>query len=181
MPDFPGRPLKDSEVEELRNKIKDPILFLCLQAGIEALEMTSKEPSENIKISLYKNWRATSRLMFQYFPVVLMASHLLDMYSEWSEETLENFEVPNFKIEIKEKNIDPTIEKIKDKITISDIAKKYNLKQEKKLWLCPFHNDKNPSLSLDNEKGVFYCFGCKAKGDLVTFYKMLKELQNGKE
>jgi len=36
--------------------------------------------------------------------------------------------------------------------------------------LCPFHEDKNPSLSLDLERGLFYCHACKAKGDAFSFY-----------
>ena len=31
---------------------------------------------------------------------------------------------------------------------------------------CPWHNDKNPSLSVDREKGLFNCFGCDAGGDI---------------
>ena len=34
---------------------------------------------------------------------------------------------------------------------------------------CPFHQDKTPSLSVDFEKGKYYCFGCTAKGDTITF------------
>lgn len=36
---------------------------------------------------------------------------------------------------------------------------------------CCFHDDKNPSLSLNLTTGGFYCFGCEARGgDLVDFY-----------
>ncbi|MCF6147323.1 MAG: DUF927 domain-containing protein [Candidatus Kuenenia sp.] len=38
--------------------------------------------------------------------------------------------------------------------------------------LCPFHDDKNPSLSVNVEKGVFRCFGCGKKGDAVTFLQL---------
>lgn len=33
--------------------------------------------------------------------------------------------------------------------------------------VCPFHNDVNPSLQIDNEKALFYCFGCGASGSLI--------------
>lgn len=35
--------------------------------------------------------------------------------------------------------------------------------------VCPFHQEKTPSLSLDPGRGVYYCFGCGKKGDVFTF------------
>ena len=38
------------------------------------------------------------------------------------------------------------------------------------LWApCPFHQEKSPSFHVDDRKGFYYCFGCHAKGDAVTF------------
>ena len=34
---------------------------------------------------------------------------------------------------------------------------------------CPFHDEKNPSMSLDPKKGVYHCFGCGQSGDHLTF------------
>ena len=39
----------------------------------------------------------------------------------------------------------------------------------KRLGLCPFHEDTNVSFSVNVEKGVYYCHGCGAKGDAVTY------------
>ena len=36
---------------------------------------------------------------------------------------------------------------------------------------CPFHADKSPSFSLNPALGVYYCFGCGAKGDVITFVR----------
>jgi putative DNA primase/helicase len=36
--------------------------------------------------------------------------------------------------------------------------------------LCPFHEDKNPSLSVNLKTGLFKCFGCEAQGDVFEFY-----------
>ena len=78
------------------------------------------------------------------------------------------------KIEV---SIDPNAILLKDKIKITDIAKKYELKVKGSMALCPFHDDKTPSLSLSNKKGLFHCFGCGVKGDLITFVKMLEDLK----
>ena len=36
---------------------------------------------------------------------------------------------------------------------------------------CPFHQEKSASFHVDDRKGFYYCFGCHAKGDVVTFVK----------
>jgi len=78
----------------------------------------------------------------------------------------------------KPKDIDPSAVLLKDKIPISKIAEKFGLKRKGTNWDCPFHDSKNKqALSLSDELGCFNCFGCEAKGDLVTFYRMLRELK----
>lgn len=42
------------------------------------------------------------------------------------------------------------------------------------LGLCPFHDDTNPSLSVNVETGLFRCFSCDAKGDIFNFYMKFK-------
>jgi DNA primase len=42
--------------------------------------------------------------------------------------------------------------------------------------LCPFHVEKSPSFSLNAEDKLFYCFGCQAKGDVITFVMELDHL-----
>jgi DNA primase len=44
------------------------------------------------------------------------------------------------------------------------------------MWApCPFHQEKSASFHVDDRKGFYYCFGCHAKGDVLTF---LKESEN---
>jgi len=67
----------------------------------------------------------------------------------------------------------------KGDLKITEIADDFGLKPlKRKLRICPFHEDKSPSLSLSNEKGVFNCFGCGAKGNIITFYSMLKKVKS---
>jgi hypothetical protein len=47
--------------------------------------------------------------------------------------------------------------------------------------LCPFHKDKNPSLSIDIKTGLFHCFGCNVEGDIFDFYAKMKNLDTKKD
>ena len=42
--------------------------------------------------------------------------------------------------------------------------------------LCPFHGEKTPSFNLYPETSSFYCFGCGAGGDVITFIKRIENL-----
>jgi DNA primase len=41
--------------------------------------------------------------------------------------------------------------------------------------LCPFHNEKTPSFGVNEEKGFFFCFGCKKGGDAITFIREIEK------
>lgn len=43
---------------------------------------------------------------------------------------------------------------------------------------CPFHNDKNPSLSISFEKNIYHCFGCKESGTLKKLSIQLSTATN---
>ena len=42
--------------------------------------------------------------------------------------------------------------------------------------LCPFHTEKSPSFSVNPELGLYYCFGCGARGDAITFVREVEHL-----
>src|SRR5271170_2985991 len=42
--------------------------------------------------------------------------------------------------------------------------------------LCPFHTEKSPSFSVNAEEGFYYCFGCQASGDAITFVRETEHL-----
>lgn len=51
----------------------------------------------------------------------------------------------------------------------SNLEKFRRIGRHKAVALCPFHPDHNPSLSIDLRRGLFYCFGCAAGGDIIRF------------
>ena len=42
--------------------------------------------------------------------------------------------------------------------------------------LCPFHDDKSPSMTVSSEKGFFHCFACKAGGDVFKFIMQIEKV-----
>lgn len=70
-------------------------------------------------------------------------------------------------------SIDPEIvRQVKEKTSIVDvIAQRVSLKKRGKVFigLCPFHEEKTPSFSVNEEKRFYYCFGCHRTGDVIQF------------
>ena len=71
------------------------------------------------------------------------------------------------------------LQELKFKTDIDDVISGYvSLKKRgsTSLGLCPFHNEKTPSFTVYNDTQSFYCFGCGAGGDAVTFIKRIENL-----
>ncbi len=71
------------------------------------------------------------------------------------------------------------VEQIKSRLPITDILSTYltlipagtQFKAK-----CPFHNERTASFSISPERGVYYCFGCGAKGDIFEFVQQFEGL-----
>ena len=64
------------------------------------------------------------------------------------------------------------ITQIKDRLDIIDVVSKYVIlkKSGGNYWgLCPFHNEKTPSFSVNPAKQIYKCFGCGEGGDVISF------------
>ena len=71
------------------------------------------------------------------------------------------------------------LQELKFKTDIEDVISGYvSLKKRgnTSVGLCPFHNEKTPSFTVYNDTQSFYCFGCGAGGDAVTFIKKIENL-----
>ncbi|MDG1707254.1 MAG: DNA primase [Emcibacteraceae bacterium] len=64
------------------------------------------------------------------------------------------------------------LDEIRNRLPVSDvIGRKVRLirKGREHTGLCPFHNEKTPSFTVNDEKGFYHCFGCGAHGDVINF------------
>ncbi len=67
---------------------------------------------------------------------------------------------------------DDTLQAIRERVSIVEVVSGYvSLKRAGRnhLGLCPFHNEKTPSFTVNDERGLFHCFGCGAGGTVFTF------------
>jgi len=67
-------------------------------------------------------------------------------------------------------------EAVKQSVTTRQVAERYGIHVNRNgMCVCPFHNDKNPSMKVDRR---FYCFGCGATGDVIDFVSRLHGIGN---
>ena len=68
--------------------------------------------------------------------------------------------------------LEELISQIKDRLDIVDVVSKQVVlkKSGNHYWgLCPFHNEKTPSFSVNPQLGIYKCFGCGSGGDALSF------------
>ncbi|NNF57450.1 MAG: DNA primase, partial [Rhodothermaceae bacterium] len=72
---------------------------------------------------------------------------------------------------------DSTVDDVRAAVDLVDVVSDYvRLKKQgvRFVGLCPFHNEKTPSFSVDSRQDLFYCFGCKRGGDLFKFIEEIE-------
>ena len=68
---------------------------------------------------------------------------------------------------------------LKRKNDLASVASNYlHLEQKgRRFWACcPFHNEKTPSFSINNDDGIYHCFGCKESGDVIKFVEKMENV-----
>ena len=71
------------------------------------------------------------------------------------------------------------LEELRARISVTQVVGRkvsWDLKKSNQtkgdMWApCPFHQEKTASFHVDDQKGFYYCFGCHAKGDAISFVK----------
>lgn len=74
---------------------------------------------------------------------------------------------------------DPEIDRLKAQVTLETLLKRYLLPQlsgETLVARCPFHEDHTPSFVVFRGTQTFYCFGCQAKGDGLSFLMRIEHV-----
>ena len=72
------------------------------------------------------------------------------------------------------------VEKVRDAVDIVRVVSEYvTLKPAgtRMKGLCPFHEEKTPSFTVDPERKLFYCFGCQTGGDLFKFVMLYESVE----
>jgi len=71
------------------------------------------------------------------------------------------------------------LDELRNKVSISElVSKEIRLvtKGKDMIGLCPFHSEKTPSFSVNDQKGFYHCFGCGEHGDIFNFMVNYKKV-----
>jgi len=72
-----------------------------------------------------------------------------------------------------------TANEIRSKVDIVELVSEYLplIKKGQYYWgVCPFHNDKNPSMSVDPKRQTYNCWSCHASGNVFTFLQNIESI-----
>ena len=72
-----------------------------------------------------------------------------------------------------------SIERVRDAVDMAElVGAKTDLRRVGSRWtgLCPFHDERTPSFSVDPDRGLYHCFGCGVGGDAIRFVQETEAL-----
>ena len=73
-----------------------------------------------------------------------------------------------------------TIERVREQTNLAELIGE-SVKLERRgrsyVGLCPFHQERTPSFHVNDERGFYHCFGCKAAGDAFKFVQETEGLE----
>ena len=75
------------------------------------------------------------------------------------------------------------LERLQETVDIVSVIQAYGLPrfsrsgQFRATCLCPFHDDRNPSMSIDGSRGIYKCFSCGAGGNTISFVREYSKIQ----
>jgi hypothetical protein len=141
---------------------------------------------ENYKPTIpdWKMWKHYTDRMLRWMPVAEIVDNVLAIAEGISDEQWEEGypkvlqeELEEVKIKVKSKSKSKDVIEINEKISILEEAKKFGLKIKNNSCVCPFHPDTDPSLMFYPPTNSFFCFGCRKGGDIVEFYRKMREVK----
>lgn len=149
-----------------------PDLGLCDEKHLCALEFANHFKYNKPKKLLSMFWQGKNQGMDN------------KIYCEmFFEEEKDKYKIPKLLHKKRKKKFGDTLKDTQRDLIINNldfetVFDKYKVKYKGKMAVCPFHSEKDGSLSFSNDNGLWKCWGagCGAKGDIITMIKMLKEL-----
>lgn len=170
-------PPSEQEKKQLLEIYGDALVFPLLKEQLRALG--SKEYLESCEVlwfvltkQMFRNYVAADVLGQVEFALEQVADEQNGKYPEYI--FTEPKATQTYTSNVAGKGITAQITR---EISIIDIAEQFGIRVKGNKAVCPFHADKDPSLVFYEQQGRFCCFGCQARGNIIKFYAMLKELK----
>lgn len=114
--------------------------------------------------------------MFRWLEVAIQLSSMAEY--QFNENFKEVIDSVSGYSPSRSKKASPITQAVRQAVSIPEIAKDFGLEFNKRNKIsCPFHADGTPSLVYYPKTNSFFCFGCRASGDNIEFYRRLNEVR----
>lgn len=141
---------------------------LALRKVIDGLVDKEYKPN-NVELTY---WKHLTEQIIRKKGVMFVVDLVLNSMEEVSDRDFlyhfieEEKEKPKIKNKLKSNKL---LEKLNNKISIINLAKKYGFVIKKNKSICKFHGDTDASLVFYPETNSFFCFGCRQGGNIINF------------